>query len=168
VVTPTTVGTITNTAKVTGREFDPNQANNTATVTTKVCQESIMVIASDSTDRRVNWQQIGGWFYVSMYRFLSFKPLPSGAELTKLRVSYEWLYQALTNGRELGIKVLLHGTPELSAEAKHKSPTNVWVSESKEFTVNRYPSSVEIQGLPGDWAVGLRNVKIEAYYTICQ
>jgi hypothetical protein len=153
---------------VRGNEVDPNTANNDAMATTKVCQEGRLEIAFDPTDKRVNWQQIGGWFYVTMYRFLSFKPLPLGAELTKIRVSYEWLYQAQTNGREAGIKVLLHGTPELSAEARHKSPTNVWVSESKEFTVNRYPSSVEIQGMPGDWAIGLRNVKIEAYYLICQ
>jgi len=168
VVTPTAVGTITNRVSVRGNEVDPNTANNDAMATTKVCQEGSLEIASDPTDKRVNWQQIGGWFYVTMYRFLSFKPLPLGAELTKIRVSYEWLYQAQTNGREAGIKVLLHGTPELSAEARHKSPTNVWVSESKDFTVNRYPSSIEIQGLPGDWAIGLRNVKIEAYYLICQ
>jgi hypothetical protein len=146
-------------------EFD-----NEETVPIRICvlTEDSLVIASDPTDKRVNWQDIGGWYYVTMFTFDSFTPLPPGAELFGIRVSYEWLYQAMTNGRDAGIKVILHGNPDLSAESLHNSPTNVWVFEAQWFDITRYPNSIEIQGLPGDWAIGLRNVVIEAYYTICE
>lgn len=104
------------------------------------------------------------WLEVSRYLFTSFRPLPPGALLTSIRVSYEWNYRAMTSGRLADVRVYAGGINVGSKS--YRTPTNSWVNDYIEFPASMIPSTIDVRMKPGDWELALRNVVVTAIYTV--
>jgi len=104
------------------------------------------------------------WRYDTMYSFTSFIPLPPEATLNTIRISYEWMYHAATNGRAATINMIADGA--LKGSRDYRSPTNIFTSDYMEFAASAVPSQILIQGKPGDWEIILRNVAVIAYFEV--
>lgn len=105
-----------------------------------------------------------------MYSFSTFKEVPARVTLTEIEVSYEWCYQALTSGREAGVRVLSDGVvkgEKIYRVYFDRVPyANTWYSDSIFFSVDQIPRKIEVQGKPGDWAIILKNVKVIAHFSL--